>query len=260
VKILNPDISLELFWKGLDNSKNSILMLDYDGTLAPFRKNRKKAVPYEGVRSRLTALVNLPRTRLVIISGRDIKSLKLLLKLKIYPEIWGSHGAERLNSEGNYKLLAKKKHMDGLNEINKWIDKNEFSKYTEFKPVSCAFHWRGLSDKEARDIKSIVQKYWGPIIDRFGLQLHFFDGGIEIRPVNNNKGTAVKIIINNIESGTVAAYLGDDETDEDAFGALRKLGLKVLVREEAKQTSADIQITPPGELIKFLDRWINSVS
>jgi len=52
------------------------------------------------------------------------------------------------------------------------------------------------------------------------------------------------------------AYLGDDITDEDAFQALGNRGLKVLVRQEPRQTLADIQIKPPDDLFKFLDKWI----
>ena len=50
------------------------------------------------------------------------------------------------------------------------------------KPAGCAFHWRGLADKTAQDVKLMVKNYWEPIVSDFGMRLHLFDGGIEIRP------------------------------------------------------------------------------
>jgi len=53
----------------------------------------------------------------------------------------------------------------------------------------------------------------------------------------------------------VAAYLGDDLTDEDAFKQLGQRGLKVLVRKVLRDTLADIWLEPPDELIWFLKKW-----
>ena len=57
---------------------------------------------------------------------------------------------------------------------------------------------------------------------------------------------------------TVSAYLGDDLTDEDAFDAIKRKGLAVLVRKEERITRADIRLTPPEELLAFLDRWLSA--
>lgn len=57
----------------------------------------------------------------------------------------------------------------------------------------------------------------------------------------------------------MVAYLGDDQTDEDAFRALEKLGehgLSVLVRTHVRETAADIWIKPPEQLIEFLENWL----
>mgnify|MGYP001553622600 CR=1 FL=1 len=45
----DPQI-LNDFFARLAAVPRAILMLDYDGTLAPFRENRFEAVPYPGVR------------------------------------------------------------------------------------------------------------------------------------------------------------------------------------------------------------------
>jgi trehalose 6-phosphate phosphatase len=56
----------------------------------------------------------------------------------------------------------------------------------------------------------------------------------------------------------LSAYLGDDVTDEDAFKALANKGLRALVREQLRETVADIWLIPPVELREFLKRWIKA--
>jgi len=60
------------------------------------------------------------------------------------------------------------------------------------------------------------------------------------------------------------AFLGDDQTDEDAFVALKTSGCKnslsIIVRNEPRVTTADIWIEPPDELIKFLEKWLKAGS
>ena len=48
----------------------SLLLLDYDGTLAPFQDDRMQARPWSGVTERLERLNALPSVQLVLITGR----------------------------------------------------------------------------------------------------------------------------------------------------------------------------------------------
>ena len=87
---------VEPFLRSVAQSQNSALLLDYDGTLAPFSIDRKRALPYAGVTTLLQELVDTGRTRVVIISGRNAYEVGPLLGVKPCPEIWGSHGLQRL--------------------------------------------------------------------------------------------------------------------------------------------------------------------
>jgi trehalose-phosphatase len=49
-------------------------------------------------------------------------------------------------------------------------------------------------------------------------------------------------------------YLGDDETDEDAFRALEGRGLGVLVADRPRATAADFRLADPGDVARFLER------
>ena len=234
----------------------SLLMLDYDGTLAPFTPDRDNARPYAGIEELLKTLTGSDRTRVCIISGRAIADLRKLLHLERLPEIWGSHGAERYSARHEYELYISESVKEGLKIIKGWISANNLEDYCEIKPVGFAFHWRGLPKETALKIETTVKDHWTSGLQEYEMELHNFDGGIEIRPAHFNKGTAIKTILSESAEGAVISYLGDDLTDEDAFKAIGSKGLKVLVNIENRPSAADIQIVPPDELVEFLEKWI----
>src|SRR4051812_3799723 len=85
-------------------------MLDYDGTLAPFRVRAEEAVPYPEVASVLRGITQAGGTRVVVVSGRPAAELPPLLGLDKRPEIWGSHGWERLMPDGRRILTEPEPH------------------------------------------------------------------------------------------------------------------------------------------------------
>ena len=66
----------------------------------------------------------------------------------------------------------------------------------------------------------------------------------------------VRTVLKETGGDGLAAYLGDDLTDEDAFGAIKGKGMGVLVRTELRATAADLWIRPPDELLRFLELWL----
>ncbi len=234
-------------------------MLDYDGTLAPFRTDRDQAFPYPGVEFRLDRIISDEQTTLVIISGRTIADLKPLLNLKKYPEIWGSHGWEVLTAEGQYKLSRPNESTrKGLEEARSFICNNSFEKYMELKPASLAIHYRGVDINKILVLKNKIVDNWNSLMDRYNLTYSEFDGGLELKIPGLNKGTVVKTLMERFPRNCLTAYLGDDLTDEDAFSALPDSALSVLVRREYRETKARAWIKPPEELLEFFDRWIEA--
>jgi trehalose 6-phosphate phosphatase len=261
MRLLNPDFDLDLFFTSLNKAEQSALLLDYDGTLSPFKAERDQALPYAGIRERLNKLLHLQQTRLVIVSGRGIEEILSLLSLEDSPEIFGLHGGERLHADGRVQTTEiPERVLVGLTEADQWADKNIPTANYERKAISRAFHWRSLTDKEAAAIRAIVLKRWSESCADYGLVLDEFDGGLELKAAGIDKGQAVRLVLGELGKGAVVAYLGDDLTDEDAFAALGNSGLKVLVRPENRPTMADLWLKPPGELIAFLDRWLQSIN
>jgi trehalose 6-phosphate phosphatase len=257
MKILGPKIELDLFARKLIKASQKALLLDYDGTLAPFQTDPNNAYPYPGVTDLLNNILQRGDTRLVIITGRWIKDLIPLLRLERQPEVWGSHGLERLNEDGSYEIAPMdEKALKGLVAADEWIESMGLSDRCEKKPGCLAIHWRGLSENNINHIKKQVNPKWSLISNSSGLKLEGFDGGLELRVPGKNKGDAVRTILKEMDDGPVAAYLGDDSTDEDAFNAIKGKGIGVLVREEFRPTAADLWLKPPDELIGFLAGWL----
>lgn len=255
----NPDFDLDQFFTKLAAAQHSVLMLDYDGTLAPFRVKRNEALPYPGVVDRLEALISNPRSRLVIISGRTPEELNQLLSMNTGVELFACHGAIRQYPDGRRESFPITDEMKMLlQQIKLWGEAEGFGEQMEFKSVSVAFHWRGLPESRASEIRERIERKWSAIVSNSRFSLLSFDGGIEMRPQGIDKGTAVRAIMNETTANIPVAYLGDDITDEDAFRELGNRGLKLLVRTESRATLADYRITPPEKLLEFLDNWIEA--
>jgi len=257
MQTIDTNFDLDAFLQTVPEAPARILLLDYDGTLAPFRVERHQAVPYPGVRDILNDILSTKRTRLVIVSGRSIRDLIPLLGLAKLPELYGSHGAEYLAVDRKYhRRELSAKVAEGLLQVAEWAQKNDLAGVIEKKPCGLAIHWRGLSRARSSEIENDVHSHWEEKATEFGLELHRFDGGVEFRPEGMHKGNVVNRVFTDAVEGAVAAYLGDDLTDEDAFRAMRGRGVSVLVGETVRKTSADVRITPPDQLLGFLRRWV----
>lgn len=254
-----PKPQVESFLKLVARAPRSLLMLDFDGTLAPFRRDRKNAVPYPGVVSILQEILSIGNTRVVIISGRDVTETVPLLSIKPHPEVWGLHGLQRLKADGSVELCElDKSTVEALAAAEAWLRSENLLDAVELKTGSIAVHWRGLPESEAQAMRNRVLQGWTRIAKRFGSDLMDFDGGVEIRSPKVNKGTAVRTILEEMDPKVPAAYLGDDNTDEDAFRAINGRGLSILARPEWRSTAAKIWLRPPDELVELLTGWLRA--
>jgi len=240
----------------LARADQQLLMLDYDGTLAPFRVERMEAVPYPGVKEYLATLI-ATGTQVVLISGRMSKEVAALLGMTPAPEIWGCHGWERLAGGEYTRIPLAPKQEERIFKAGYTLKNEGFGSRLEFKHGSIALHWRGADEAEQRAIEIAGLRTFEPVSGP-DLRLHRFDGGLELRATGRDKGLVVRELLQRIEPNTPAAYLGDDQTDEDAFRALAGRGLGVLVRSEPRDTAATIWLRPPEELLQFFDLWCKS--
>jgi trehalose-phosphatase len=246
------------WWQHLRSGSRSVLLLDYDGTLAPFHLDRFQAKPYPGVEDRLAVLARLPRVRLALVSGRSARELRGLVRSGIRLEIWGSHGWERLDADGAYQLFPMTPaHKALLQEVESEMARCGLGQTLEVKPSSLAIHWRQFDPPGQEKVRSAVESIFARLGDAVNLHLLPFDGGLELRSSDRTKGHAVRGIQKE-EPDVPMAYLGDDLTDEDAFAAIGDRGLSFLVRSEVRPSCASYWLRPPKDLLDFLDCWIES--
>ena len=155
MQILKTGYDPNLFFENLKRAKSRILFLDYDGTLAPFQIERDQAKPYPGVREALDTIMAADSSRVVLISGRRIDDLIPLLGLNKLPEIWGSHGWERLKPDGAYEAAELDESVAReLIEAADWIKREGLDERSEQKPASVTLHWRGLDELGVESAKN----------------------------------------------------------------------------------------------------------
>ncbi|HZQ93825.1 MAG TPA: trehalose-phosphatase [Candidatus Sulfotelmatobacter sp.] len=249
--------NIEEFLESVARAQRSVLLLDYDGTLAPFSVDRQRAVPYPGVRDLLQQIIDAGRTRLVIVTGRDAREIDPFLRLRPAPEIWGSHGLQRLLPDGTCDMPEIPAAVaEVLDDARRWLEYQGLHKLAERKPGSIAVHWRALEPTEAEELRGRIIVGWFPIAERANLKLLEFDGGVEMRMPDLDKGDAVRTVLRETGPDVPTAYLGDDITDERAFRALEARGFGILVRPAFRRTSAQAWLKPPEELRDFLSRWL----
>ncbi len=253
---------LEHFFRSFERGAPPILLLDYDGTLAPFRVDRFRARPWSGVPELLAQIQRQGRTRLAIVTGRPAAEIRPLLCLDPLLEVWGLHGAERLYPDGRRELQdAPLTARQKLEELRELLRRDSLGGLFEDKPNAVVMHWRGATPLKARQIEQRTRRIFAPVAEADGLRMLEFESGVELR-VGRDKGGAVEAILSEADAGGPVAYLGDDLTDEAAFRAVNAVGprgLSVLMRRERRPTAADLWLRPPAELKIFLSKWLRAV-
>lgn len=252
---------IEPFFEYLPRAPARILLLDLDGTLAPFETDRSAVTPYPGIRGVLRQIIATGRTRLAVVSGRGVEDLRRVLDLEPAPDLWGGHGWERIDAAGaSWRREVPADAGAALDRAAEALTALELGDRIERKYASLAVHLRGLAPREAERVRAAADAAIASASSD-AVSSHAFDGGLEVRVQGWDKGDAVRSILASEPGRAAVAYLGDDETDEDAFRALRQaeasgqaVTLAVLVRPEPRATDASHHLEPAG-VLAFLRRW-----
>jgi trehalose 6-phosphate phosphatase len=259
-----PEVARQLdeFLAAVQRAPHSALLLDYDGSMAPFRVDPYQARPYAGVRELLDYIQSQGRTRLAVVTGRPAADIAPLLALRSPVEVWGLHGAEHLSLDGDRQIEqpshATRMHLD---DVRRQLRHDSFGGRFEDKANAAVMHWRGIPRRKARAIERRTRALFDAAAQFDGLGVLEFESGLELR-VGRDKGGAVDAILEETAPGAPVAYLGDDLTDEAAFRAVHasvRPSLSVLMRRQWRETAADIWLRPPAGLRLFLEKWARAL-
>jgi trehalose 6-phosphate phosphatase len=234
-----------------------LLGLDLDGTLAPVRPRPEEVVVEEPVRQLLGRLSGLDRLTLTIVSGRSLEDLRARVKLPglIYA---GNHGLEIRGPGMSLVEPTAAALADRL--ANMTVDLEQqlagiAGAVVEAKGLTTSVHYRNVAPLECDRLARIVRDAVATDADRFVLS--WGHRVWEILPrVAWHKGDAMDWIIGHLgePERLLVFYLGDDRTDEDAFGRLRS-AVTVKIGDRSATTRAGYWLADPPAVERFLN-WL----
>jgi trehalose 6-phosphate phosphatase len=248
---------LYLISEKINKADEIFLFLDYDGTLVSFKNRPQDVVTSNEVKTVVSSLLQKHNFKVVIVTGRTLSEIKELLDLDrlSYAAL---HGLQiQLSNGKNYNWKSSNDFQKILINIKNHSEKefqNEKGIYLEDKEFTLAFHYRMLAKEK---IKDVVDRFIEIVKneDIFN-KIDILHGSkvIEVRPAGWDKGKAVELISSSENSkNTLAIYIGDDNTDEDAFQYLNNKGLTIFVSNNTnRSSSAQYWLKNPDEVLNFL--------
>jgi trehalose 6-phosphate phosphatase len=237
-----------------------VLFLDYNGTLAPIVEDPAAAQMGPAMQHVLTILAQHPRYRVGIVSGRALADLRTRVGGRgLY--LAGNHGLEiegpgicyqhsevwRLRPELDVLAQAMKSDLEAI--PGAWV---------EDKGFTLSVHFRRVSAASMPEVKARLFRCAGPGVDAGLFALRTGKAVLEIRPrVQWSKGEAVCWILEQIRqqrsaASVLALYLGDDDTDEDAFRVLVSAGVGIVVGNDRHGSAAQYYVESTEEVEQLL--------
>ena len=253
VNILKEDTINEMM-EHFKQANKRCLLLDYDGTLAPFQKIPSLAVPSDELIELLTQLSADPSNEVVIISGRDANTLDKWLGF-LPVNMIAEHGAcIKLKAEGWRELIAMSTEWkDQIRPLMQLFVDRCAGSFIEEKKSTLAWHYRNtypeLGFMRSRELRNSLLQLTA------NTSLQVIDGNrvLEVRMVGVDKGASSSQMLNMLNADFILA-IGDDTTDEDMFKALHERGYTVKVGRG--NTAAQYTILSQREVYPFLRRFI----
>lgn len=231
-----------------------VLGLDFDGTLAPIHDDPDTPHITMACRAAVSRFIAAPTTRVAVISGRSLEDLRPRIGLEgvVYG---GNHGLE-IDWHGHQVThpLAVRRRPTVDRVAQRLADRltDVPGVRVEHKGLSLTVHVRNVPQRWLETVRSRVEA----TVDGVGEGLTLTSGReiIEVRPaIDWDKGAAMDAISTLVGDDWVPVYVGDDETDDDAFEAVRSDGVGVLVGR-LHRTAAAYRIDHQPAVAPFLNR------
>lgn len=240
------------------------LFLDYDGTLTPIVDTPEQAIIPKNTKEILKALSENNQCRVAIISGRALGDIRKRVGLDglIYV---GNHGLEIYDDKLSFRWMMPQSFKEALTEIKNRL-KEVFAKidgvFIEDKEFTLSLHYRMVHVEDAV-IKSMFDEVLNPYQDKREIAVVAGKKVFEVRPAK--EGRKSKIATNLLVRERLASnfanilpiYIGDDETDEDAFKEMiNKNGVTIRVGED-NASLAHYYLNNTEEVTKLLEMILN---
>lgn len=233
------------------------LFLDYDGTLSSIVDHPGLAVLDDGTHRALERVAG--RHPVHVISGRDLDDVRKRVAVEGIHFV-GSHGFQMSDAlpEVDRQTLEEAVHEleSAASELEQWLDYID-GVVIERKKYSFALHYRMVDRDDLQQIRAaaldVLERY-GSITSKKGKQVIEF-----IPDVPWDKGRCIQALIARLNDDgggreTYPVYIGDDLTDEDAFGVLEPdTGISVLVADDPRASAAEFRLRDVHAVREFLE-------
>lgn len=215
-RITAPD--LEAIKRRYNQARKRLIVLDYDGTLAPFKPRPEDARPTPELLNLLKNLAGDPSNRVVINSGRDPLTLDNWLG-ELPVSLAAEHGAFYKEHGVWHNHTSPKEWSAGLLSILRLFVKKTPGSRLEEKETALAWHYRKV-DAWLGTLRAqqLVNALVSTCI-RQKLQILQGNKVVEIKSPDYTKGSEVNRLLQSGHYDFILA-MGDDTTDEDMFQAL----------------------------------------
>jgi len=251
---------LEAILRRCVSPEHCALFLDYDGTLTPIVADPDAARLNQEMRSVLRALIGHPHYRVAIVSGRGLADLRARVDAEgLF--LAGNHGLEIEGPGLRYEHPAAQRHRHQLEALRQSLHRDLDGipgAWVEDKGPTLSIHFRRVPEALVPTVQERVKHRVRLAIDSGMFTLRTGKAVLEIRPcVPWDKGEAVRWLLQQWRRGqpsstTLAVYIGDDDTDEDAFRILSADGIGIVVGSDRLHSTAHYYLESVEETARFL--------
>jgi len=245
----------EPVWARIARHPQRVLMLDFDGTLAPLVPDRTTVALPPASFAALRRIASRPMNRVAVISGRPLAELAGHLGgLPVH--LVGEHGWEERTPLGLTWTHRPGWWVRQRLGLAAWLAAAAgHAAQLERKRTAVVLHTRAPAPGGKALPAGAVPRLWKLLTLRGGLGLDAIDGGWELRATARGKHTAALGLLRAAPPDTLAVFLGDDVSDEDAFRVLRPTGVTIRVGGAERSSAAEWRLGGPAEVAAFLSRW-----
>ncbi|SKA32603.1 trehalose 6-phosphate synthase /trehalose 6-phosphatase [Chitinophaga eiseniae] len=259
IKFLDAPAKLQLIHQ-YTIAQSRLILLDYDGTLAPFSKVPMDAAPGPEVTNILKVLSESGNNQVYIVSGRDSKTLDSWLgHLPI--GLISEHGARIRNIGGPWQSLAavplKTDWQENVFTLMDAYVSRCANSFIEQKEYSIAWHYRNANIAESaarsKELHADLLRHTA------NMPLQVLQGNkvIEVRNKGVNKGVATDLILKSAAYDFVLA-IGDDTTDEDMFYEVGQLPDSFTIKVGNEPSFAKYNLHNPATVLSLLQNLVQA--
>jgi trehalose 6-phosphate synthase/phosphatase len=241
-----------------NNASKRCILLDYDGTLAPYQKVPSLALPSDDLLQLLKELSTDPANELIIISGRDAQTLDNWLG-HLPLTLVAEHGAyvKYKNEEWREYITVPNEWKDQIRPLMQLFVDRCAGSFIEEKNSTLAWHYRNtqqeLGFSRSRELRNSLLQ----LITNTPLQVIDGNKVLEVRMIGVDKGATAMNLINYLNPDFILC-IGDDTTDEDMFRSLRERGYTIKIGRG--NTAAQYTIMSQREVYPFLSRFLKPIA